>query len=441
MVKRILSVILAISIIFMLAPAYSFATGGTPVANFTQLKAALEDAVTTEIVLTDNILIEKKAVTINPNKASLVIDGNNKIIIDADINSLTYTLHLAAKKTLKNIVLKNAIIMGRNKYGLITVPDGSSFSDVTITYENVTYTGPQMIWARYSNVIIKDCNINVAPGYCNLVSYLVEAMNVTLLGNVQINKQVAGNCNELFQINYQGKMVIGANAVVNVLNGYDGTNTLLTSKSGFVYFSTCKSSMIFESGCKFTYTGMYAFQDGCALANLIVNSGADVTITTIGNLKCTHGLFYVEGVMTVDPGSMLKLLALYNTSCYPVIKFNNKSVLNVNSPRFFYLYNSSTYKCNTGLAIGNICEMTINYSNIYRLEYWVSNKSPYDALTPATWNFVTSTGSPYSALVNLSSGVARSVLSLGYSGTTPLNTTTMSLKDVNVIRINFILPM
>jgi hypothetical protein len=438
MSKRFIALFIILSMALSVFPQLIFAAGPTEVSSFAQLKAALEDPKVTEILLLSNINLEKKTVTINPNKASLVIDGNGKTIFEADSLSQCYTLYLSSKKSLRDITLKNATIIGRNYYGLITIADCSPFSDVTLTYENVTYVGPQMVWARYSNLVLRNCDITVAPGHANAQQQVAEARNVRLEGFVQVTKAQPANCASLFEIDHSGSMTIAAGANVAIANNAGGSKT---ATSAFICVPTCNTNLIFEDGCIFTYAGYNAFRYGSALENVYVGKNSRVTISINGNIHDSGGLLYVKGNMMVDTGADFRMHALSNNTYYPVINLYNKAMLTVDNPRMVLIYNSSTKACNEGLAISSNCNATVSYNNIRVLEHWIKNTNPPTALGTPTFMWNNFVWNNYRVMFSLYCGKTKTVLPQGYSGVTAFDLKTANFIDVNVIRINGVSPV
>ena len=430
--KKLLSLLLALTLTLALVPFQSFAADGwTDVADINQFRAALESPYVTQIRLTNHIFMDKKSIVISPYKASLTIDGNGYAVTQSESNVSSNTICLNAMKCLTDITVRNIGIYGRNNSGFIYVPDSCAYAPVTLRYEKFKYNGPQLVDAKYSNAVLKDCEIIYWPGYANSNGEIVAAQNIRLEGYVSIIKQMPGDTHDVFKLTKYGRLTVASGAWVYITNN---TQNCKSTTSGFVGVALSKNCLVFEDGCSFNYEGSKVFQDGYAFDNVYVGKNAVVNATIHEDLTCVDGLLNVNNYMTVNENASVRFIADGNTNCRPIIKFESKSNLIVNNPKEFFLYNASTYKCNTGLAIGNECDMNVSLNNIGRLEHWVCNRAPYTNLGPATYDFANGNKS-FNCFANYYSGKAKLAYATNYAGATPYNALTCFYSDVNVIRI------
>jgi len=435
MKKALIIVIAAIMVLIFAAPATA-APNSVDVSDFTKFKAALEDATTTHIRFTGDIKLEKKTVTINPGKPELVIDGNGHSLTTINSSSSSYTLRLLAKKTLKKITVRNMEIFGYNCHGIVHIPDSSTYSDVTLIYENVNYTGIQLIEAKKSTAIIRDCNINLISGHSLHPSEVAAALHVRLEGNVSIVKNAASCKMELFHISGKtGGFTVASGAVVNVV---DNLGSGKPKDWGFVKVPYSSCYIRFEDDSKFSYVGNNVFQKGEEVNEIYIGKRAEVRIETHGNFYCENSLFATNKLMTVEEDAILILLALGNSKEKPVVWLDKGAKLIMNSPREVLIYNSYAKSSKAGLAIkSDGCkETTFTVKNVKSLEYWSMNNKPYDALPAPTREWRNPDDSLFSLSVTQKERSTKSCVTTGYSGATPANTTTASLNNINVIRVN-----
>ena len=407
----------------------------TEVSDFAQLKKAVENKTDTHIKLTADIQMDKKGIDINGCKPTLVIDGDGFTITDAAVNGKSNTMYLNEHGTLKDITLQNVTVAGKNVFGIIAVNDLSKFKDITLTFENVTYSGPQLTWCEDSRVILRDCDLSLTAGYCGFVGELVEATHIRLEGDVNIIKNAKGP-DELFRISGDcGGVLVAedANVTVSVNMDIDKKTT-----SGFVHFQESGGYLIFEDNSWFSFVGNQHFQQHKDVKQLYIGKNAEVHIKTYGDYKWNYGAFMVKGDMTVEENAVLTILALNNKKGDPAIEFDKTSTLNFNNPKYVLIYNSSTNKCNRGLAIGPECADKINmvYGDIKSLEYWKLNTSPYNDLQSATFDWRNPDESRFTASCEIKSKCVKSASAVDYTGTTPFNKTTAELYNINVIRIH-----
>ena len=433
--NRIMTAIMVVVMMLSFATVATASPTWTEVINFEQLKKAVENSTDTHIKLAANIQMNKKGIIINQNKPELVIDGEGYTITDAEENGKCETMYLKTSGKLKNITMQNVTVKGRNVFGIIAVDDSSKLKDVTLTFINVTYSGPQLTWCEDSSVIIRDCDLTLTSGYWGFVGELVEATHIRLEGDVNIVKNAKGP-DELFRISREGGGVLvatGANVDVSVNMNIDKKTT-----SGFVHFQKSNGYLIFEDDSYFNFVGNQHFQQHKDVKQLYIGKNAEVHIKTYGDYKLSYGAFMVQGNMTVEENAVLTILALDNCKGDPVIEFDKTSTLTFNNPKYVFIYNSSTNKCNIGLAIGPECadKINITYSNILSLEYWKFNNRPHDNLNTATYDWRNPTESRFTATCEIKSKCVKSAKTVDYTGATAFNLTTAALKDINVIRIH-----
>lgn len=116
----------------------------TEVLTFSELKKALEeDNGITDIKVSGDIVLSS-GIVVNKNKENVSIDMQGNTLVEKDSSSIGDTINLPQDSTTKKVSLKNAIIQGKNYYGPIGIRD--SLSGVTLKFENIQYTGPQMIY-------------------------------------------------------------------------------------------------------------------------------------------------------------------------------------------------------------------------------------------------------------------------------------------------------
>ena len=433
--KRLPVMILAIVMMLGLMPVSLAAPTWTEVSTFAQFKTALQDAKVTHILLKNDIHVEKNGAEISEKKAELVIDGGGHKITAHSSNSKSDTIQLKKAGTLKNILVQNATIQVKNYFGFISVLESTKMSDVIITFENIEFSGPQLVFAEDSQVILRNGNFKITAGHSGSVDELVEAKHITLAGNINISKDEKG-VDEIFRIERKGGgITVASGAVVNIsLNQKNQKKT----HSGFVHMQASGGYLRFEADSYFNYVGTSFFQQHKDLKQLYIGERAKVYIKTTGNFKGTYGIFMVNGIMTVDRNAVLDIICLSNSKGDPILEFEGKSTLTFNSPKEVFLYNSSTHKTNRGLAIGpEGCDrIEIFYGEIYSLEYWKMNTKPHDNLPAPTYDWRNPTKTVFTASCEVKSKKVTSAKTTGYTGATPFNTSTSVLKDINVIRIN-----
>ncbi|MCL2164640.1 MAG: InlB B-repeat-containing protein, partial [Oscillospiraceae bacterium] len=432
---RPLAIVLAVVMIIGLLPMFSSAASSVDVGTFEQLKAALESKDVTDIRLTGDIYVPKKGAEINESKPYLVIEADGHLFTAYESNSRSDTIRLRKYGTLKDITVRNANINVSNYFGLFSIPESSKYSDVNFLFENTNFKGPQLVFAEPGSVTLRNGYFEVAEGHSNTVDELVEATHIRLEGVINIFKDAARGCDELFRVERkEGGITVASGAVVNVsLN-----QTYNKGKhQGFVHFQKSGAYLRFEADSYFNFIGNGFFQQDKDVVELYIGERAQVYIKTHGNFKNCYGIFNVKGDMTVERDAIVNLIATGNTMGDPVICFDKTSTFTLNSPKEFFVFNSSVKKTNKGLAVGleGCDKLALTYNDIWTMGYWVFNTFPHTDLPDPTYSWTNPDRSNFSAYVAIKAKKVTDSWIEGYYGSTPWNNTTAALKDVNVIYI------
>jgi len=427
----LLMIIVAVVLLAVLVPQMARANATeVSVSTPAQLRAAIENANVTRINLTGNITLDKGALTINRNKSSLVVDGNGFTLTQFSSNASADLIRFNNSGTLRDITFQNMNIAGRNNSGFVDISTGTAYRNITVTFDNVSYTGPMLAMAQESNVVIRNSNLTLARGHTNSTCALVKANNITFEGNVVVRNDTT-NSSDLFKLTrIASNLVIADGANVDVVN--QGNR-----HSGFAKFKCSNGNLIFSDNSTFNYVGGGVFQSGCAVSTVYIGNLTRVYIMTDGNLQ-NCGLLMIKGSMVVEEDAIVDIIAINNSNKKPVIKFTHQSTLMVNNPESFFVYNSASRVCGKyGLAIGTNCGGTIQitYNGMESIEYWRLNTSPHTNLPAATYKWENADGSGFTAFLTFNKNKASNVGTRDYTGETPFNATTATLRDINVIRI------
>ncbi|MCK2013730.1 toxin Cry1Ac domain D-VI-related protein, partial [Peribacillus muralis] len=276
------------------------------VNNFAQLKTALEaDNGITTIKLGQNIDISGP-IKIQAKKTNILIDGNNFTVSETGGNGSSGGLYYSNGNILQNITVKNLTIRGKNYYGFITIHDASK--NVTQVFENVMYSGPQMIWNRNGSAIFRGVNnININ--------------NTTMPGSSPAQEMA-----EIGDVEFQGDTIINHDNAYSVIltevklpNFVVAPNALLdiyTKKSGKAIFYATEDygRLVIGKNAKVNINGQKSFTYDGALRDFIVDSEAELNMIRGG----------------IDTSAML---SFYNNA-----RINEKAKLNVSTENGVAMY-------------------------------------------------------------------------------------------------------
>ncbi|PEZ81962.1 pectate lyase-like adhesive domain-containing protein, partial [Bacillus sp. AFS017274] len=243
------------------------------VNNFQGLKGALEaDNGITTIHLGQSIDISG-SIKIHPAKTEIVIEGNNHTITETGSTGSTAGIY-ANGNILSSVHVKNLSINGKNYYGPITIHDGTK--NVDQIFENVNYSGPQLIFNRYGKAIFKGTN----DIYINnsTVSGSSPTHEMAQTGSVEIDGETTISHNSakalIWSISKEPQFKIAPNADVEIKTLQSGYG-IFYATGGDVDFSVGNNAKVKFDGAKgVTSTGMFK--------SFNVDAGADVQMNRSG---------------------------------------------------------------------------------------------------------------------------------------------------------------
>ena len=214
------------------------------VNNYNEIAAAItssDDYLT--IYLNADIEITSR-ITFPPTKTNLTINGTytneqgitkRHTLTDMNSASITNSIYIASAASEINVTLCNVDIVGKNYYGIVAVEAVNSTKAVTLTYQNVNYTGPQISYNRQGMVRYIDSNITIktSSGYASPSNELAEVNRVEIGGKTTIHHTSTGNA--MFWLTY-------ANPSFKILKSSTISSSFVTSyiKCNGRLFPACK---------------------------------------------------------------------------------------------------------------------------------------------------------------------------------------------------------
>ncbi|MGG1525581.1 toxin Cry1Ac domain D-VI-related protein [Peribacillus frigoritolerans] len=246
------------------------------VNNFQELKVALEaDNGITTIQLGQDIDISG-AIKIHPNKSEIVIEGNNHTLSEtAPAGSAVGGIYAhGIGHKLSSIHVKNLEIKGKNYYSPITIHD--DVKNVEQIFENISYSGPQLIWNRNGKAIFKggndiDINNHAMPG-SSPAHEMAETGSVEIDGETKISHNSGYSL--IWSVTKDPQFKIAPNAKVEIKTLQSGYG-LFYATGGHAEFSVGNNAKVTFDGAKgVTSAGMFK--------SFNVDAGADVQMNRSG---------------------------------------------------------------------------------------------------------------------------------------------------------------
>ena len=186
-----------------------------------ELKSAIQriDGVTT-IYLGANITLPSTGIAVSPQKNSFIINGTNPFtgvrhtLSEANVNTLPSTIYVTSN-TLGNsqIELCNLDIKGQSYYGSVSV--AQNIANVKVTYTNVYYEGPQLIYNPAGILQIDNSTIiQNASAYYSSTQEIGEVNKVEFYGEVHIQHHPDSTNGLFIFTNLNQRMIVKENANV-----------------------------------------------------------------------------------------------------------------------------------------------------------------------------------------------------------------------------------
>jgi len=332
------------------------------VATFTELKAAVEDADTTEITLSADMTFTS-GIKIPATKKTLTINGGGHTVTDMNSSSASSALYVSTGFGTADITVKNVAWSGRNYYGIVCVYDDTANAGVSVLLEKVTYNGPQAIYNRYGTTTVKNCNFTIEKnGSSASAQEFCEANRLIIAGNTTINCLSSGTAVMWFAF-AGAELTVEADAAVNITapNTYlIYSDTAAKPKLTFGHASTTaisvKNGLFYAAG-----TGAH-IASSCTIERNATLSVASSANNGVPMLKCAGDFTLMQG------GSLF--LTQPQSGSSPLMYFSTAAKIAFQSPKNVVLYNYS------GKVFSFAAGATVSFA-ADQVNYWTKSVTPY----------------------------------------------------------------
>lgn len=311
-----------------------FATinGIATVNTFAEFSAAVTATDVDTIVMNANITMTT-SVAIPASKRSLTIDGQGLYTLEqAGAFTLTSTSTISPTYTFKNMT-----IFGRNYYGIAysSAVNGAP----AIVLDNVTYSGPQLIYNRYGTVSFTGTNnitIQTNGANSNVAQEVAEVHGVAIDGNLNLTSTSVGS--SFFWMFGAG----GQKPFLTVKNGASAsfsTSVNMTARGFFWVEGTTynvvltvedKASLLID----ITGYNPLSTDESSRIDSIYIGKKANATFNFAGGIVLSNSLIVEEGATLIlnylnKPGTSVSAYAyplfrfLYSGGSSPVMQLNN----------------------------------------------------------------------------------------------------------------------
>ncbi len=306
----------------------------------------------TVVVFTDT---ELKNILENNNTYNYIYFGDNitltsgiaisntktKVTIDGTYNNITYeftdqkklgtndTIYVNSPLTTE-VIVKNLKITGYNYYGVIYVPEATTYKNTITEYNNITYVGPQISFNPVGLTRFIDSNITIQENYAT-GNEVAECNRIEIGGNTTINHKSTANSAFWFR---------NSGPSLKILKK---ANVDFTSEKRELFYGVNNLELTLEEYSTFNltvYNGLAYQKNGTA--NTIINENASLQITKT-NYTGAYATWYSYGIITLNKDSKLTIINDYpniTTSNYNIHFQTANAGFILNDPKEVILYNS-----------------------------------------------------------------------------------------------------
>lgn len=328
-----------------------------------ELKSILEADNTIATIYFANDITLESGISILGTKQSITIDGlypldgTGTIHTYTDMNSASDSSTIGVRTASSiNILFKNMNVIGRNYYGIIFVSESTNHQDVVITYENVTYSGPQITYHPSGLSIYKNLNVNIVASTACPANEVAEIAKLQIGGNTTITHNSTSDSTFWLRGNTN-------DAYIKIL---DGANVSITTAKDLIY-SKYYVALSISKDATFTINTKYGlFRDSSHQASSItVDENATFSVIQQA-ANGSYSTIYCREAFNINSNATVYIQANY-TNTAPLVRFTtSSSQLNITDPKSVIFYNSS-YAC---LYFTNSTVVNINCRKI---DYWLTS--------------------------------------------------------------------
>lgn len=332
------------------------------VSSFAELKTAIEDATSTEIIVNSDIVFGDGA-KINIAKSNVVIDFSGHTVTDSSNLSVSTTIYVPSTTNTISVTAKNAVWNGKNYYGVIGVYDGNT--NTTINLENISYTGPQFVYNKNGITNIRNCTVKIDKNDSSTTAQeFCEANRLNISGRVNVTSNSDSDAVIWFS-GANAALTVEENATFEVSAG--STYFLYTDVSPIMLFDhnstttiTTKSGLFYASGASSHIAQSFTLEENASFV------ASKYVSNTVPMFKCVSNF-------TLKNNSTFRLFSEVISST-ALMYFSQAANINITSPQNVVLYNRGGY----AFSFGSGSSSSPNVINVETemLRLWNIAKSP-----------------------------------------------------------------
>ncbi len=283
-------------------------------------------------------------IKISSSKVNVVIDGEYEGVRHTftDKKSLSSGDTITASySTILSVTVCNMDIVGYNYYGMIYVPESSSYKNIVVEYNNIVYNGPQLSFHPVGLTRFINSDITISNGSLTTGNEVAECNKIEIGGITNIIHESKSNSAFWFR-NANPSFVILSNAVVTFSSEYRelfyGVNNLTLSILNNSYFSVT------------SHSGMAYGSNGTGTT--LIDSNAEFILKQTSS-NGSYPTWQSYGIITLKENSSLSIINNYSglSSSNYNISFSSSGGFIIDNPKRVVLYNEKANVINTSSSI------------------------------------------------------------------------------------------
>lgn len=348
------------------------------VSNFDELKAAVEDLTSTQIVAKADITFNG-GVRVNVDKPSLEIDFDNFLVTDNNTTNLSDTIYVPSTKNSIEVTIKNAVWSGKNYYGIVGVYDGNT--NTTINAKNINFVGPQFVYNKNGITNVTDCSIKLEKNGSSVnPQEFCEANRLNIAGKVEVVS------------NAQSDAIIWFSGVAASLTVESGAKFEVDAASTYFLYTDVSPTMLFKhdsSTLISTKNGLfYAAGSSSHIAESfkLEENASFVAYKTSSN---SIPMFKCKSNFVLEKNSTFQLFSQIISST-ALVYFGQTANIQIQSPKNVVLYNrgGNVFSFQAGSASNpNLFSINTEMLRLWNIATWPLSKAGDFSDTPAVEYF------------------------------------------------------
>ena len=328
-----------------------------------ELKEVLEGSNSYSYIYFGNNITLSSGISIAASKQKITIDGTYLDITyeftDQKKLGTTDTIRVISSST-QEVIVKNMKITGYNYYGIIYVPEEKAYQNISIEYNNIAYTGPQISFNPMGLTRFIDSTITIQDNYAT-GNEVAECNRIEIGGLTTITHKSTSNSSFWFR-NSNPSFKILSDATVHFKSErrelFYGVNDLNLTIGKNAFFDIT------------TYNGLAYGTNGTGATLIDENAKLSITKT---NYSGSYATWYSYGTITLNKNSSLSMINEYpniTSSNYNIYFQGSNCKFILNNPEEVVLYNSTANVFNTTADV----TFEISYSRINLFNQAISYK-------------------------------------------------------------------